>query len=173
MVSDATAGPNQTEVVLVGCGCPLRGMGWYHAVQLLGDECPSAKLCFVVEPWFMGPGASGPGGPEFAEFQKKTEEEYGVRFLTSVGALPEKAEGVKRMALISGRTADNPRLLGECIKVRKMNDSFLLFFEKLLPNSCLININFFSHVSVLNHRLDVIPSILRNLVHQQLLNLRL
>jgi predicted dehydrogenase len=116
MVSDATAGPNQTEVVLVGCGCPLRGMGWYHAVQLLGDECPSAKLCFIVEPWFMGPGASGPGGPEFAEFQKKTEEEHGVRFLTSVGALPEKAEGVKRMALISGRTADNPRLLGECIK---------------------------------------------------------
>ncbi len=23
----------QAEVVLVGCGCPLRGMGWYHAVS--------------------------------------------------------------------------------------------------------------------------------------------
>lgn len=26
----------------------------YHAVQLLAGECPSAVLCYVVEPWFMG-----------------------------------------------------------------------------------------------------------------------
>jgi hypothetical protein len=45
--------------VLSGCGMPLRGMGWYHAVQMLGGECPSAKLCHIVEPWFLGPGASG------------------------------------------------------------------------------------------------------------------
>ena len=32
------------------------GMGWYHAVQMLGNECPSAKLCHIVEPWFLGPG---------------------------------------------------------------------------------------------------------------------
>jgi len=25
----------QAEVVLVGCGAPNRGMGWYHAVQML------------------------------------------------------------------------------------------------------------------------------------------
>ena len=52
----AAAGDKQCEVVLVGCGCPKRGMGWYHAVQMLKGKCPSAKLCFVVEPWFMGPG---------------------------------------------------------------------------------------------------------------------
>ena len=52
----AAAGDNQCEVVLVGCGAPKRGMGWYHAVQMLKDKCPSAKLCFIVEPWFMGPG---------------------------------------------------------------------------------------------------------------------
>ena len=34
----------KAEVVLVGCGCPLRGMGWYHAVQLLGGDCASANL---------------------------------------------------------------------------------------------------------------------------------
>jgi hypothetical protein len=51
-----TTGKEQTEVVLVGCGCPLRGMGWYHAVQMLGGECPSAKLNHVVEPWFLGAG---------------------------------------------------------------------------------------------------------------------
>lgn len=26
---------DQAEVVLVGCGAPNRGMGWYHAVQML------------------------------------------------------------------------------------------------------------------------------------------
>ncbi len=26
------------SVVLVGCGAPLRSMGWYHATQLLNEE---------------------------------------------------------------------------------------------------------------------------------------
>lgn len=112
MVSDASV---QAEVILVGCGCPLRGMGWYHAVQMLGGEVPSAKLSYIVEPWFMGPGASGPGGPEFAEFQKQSEEEHGVKFHTSLGDLPPLADGAKRLALISGRTGDNPRLMSEAI----------------------------------------------------------
>lgn len=25
----------QAEVILVGCGAPNRGMGWYHAIQML------------------------------------------------------------------------------------------------------------------------------------------
>jgi hypothetical protein len=28
----------QAEVILVGCGAPNRGMGWYHAVQMLDDR---------------------------------------------------------------------------------------------------------------------------------------
>jgi hypothetical protein len=28
----------QAEVVLVGCGAPNRGMGWYHAVQMLENQ---------------------------------------------------------------------------------------------------------------------------------------
>ncbi|KAL3775031.1 hypothetical protein ACHAWO_007216 [Cyclotella atomus] len=115
MVEAATPSSNQAEVILVGCGMPLRGMGWYHAVQMLGGECPSAKLCHIVEPWFLGPGASGPGGAEFAEFKNATAEEHGVQFHTSVADVPPLAEGVKRVALISGRTADNPRLLNEAI----------------------------------------------------------
>jgi predicted dehydrogenase len=90
-------------------------MGWYHAVQLLGGECPSAVLCYVVEPWFMGAGATGPGGPEFAEFRKKTEEDFGVEFYKALEELPPVPEGKKRMALVSGRTADNPKLLGQAI----------------------------------------------------------
>ena len=58
MTAQATPSKDQAEVVLVGCGCPLRGMGWYHAVQMLNDEVPHAKLCHVVEPWFLGPGKS-------------------------------------------------------------------------------------------------------------------
>lgn len=56
MVEFAAPSENQAEVILVGCGCPLRGMGWYHAVQMLGNECSSAKLCHIVEPWFLGGG---------------------------------------------------------------------------------------------------------------------
>ena len=106
---------NQCQVVLVGCGAPNRGMGWYHAVQMLEGRVPSAALCFVVEPWFMGPGAEGPGGPEFSAWRKETEEKQGVEFFTSLADLPAVPEGAKRLALISGRTADNPKLLVQAI----------------------------------------------------------
>jgi len=116
MASQATTTADQAQVVLVGCGCPLRGMGWYHAVQMLGGECPSAKLCHIVEPWFLGAGATGPGGTEFTEFQEKAAENHGVGFHKSMADLPVLEDGVKRLALISGRTADNPRLLDESIE---------------------------------------------------------
>lgn len=115
MAPQATPSDKQAEVVLVGCGCPLRGMGWYHAVQMMGDEVPHAKLCHVVEPWFLGAGAEGPGGPEFAEFAKKSEADHGVAFHKSLSDLPPVTDGVKRLALISGRTSDNPRLMSEAI----------------------------------------------------------
>ena len=44
--------PNSTVLILII-------VGWYHAVQMLGGECPSAKLCHIVEPWFLGAGATG------------------------------------------------------------------------------------------------------------------
>jgi len=34
-VMNLAAAEGQAEVVLVGCGAPNRGMGWYHAVQML------------------------------------------------------------------------------------------------------------------------------------------
>jgi len=107
---------NQAEVVLIGCGAPLRGMGWYHAVQLLEGDCPSAKLCHVVEPWFLGPGATGPGGPEFTAFAEQAAKDHGVQFHMRIADVPSVADGVKRLALISGRTADNPKYLREAIE---------------------------------------------------------
>jgi len=107
------AKPGQAEVALVGCGAPNRGMGWYHAIQMLEDRCPSASLDYVIEPWFLGAGAEGPGGPEFKIWKEETEAKYGTKFGTSLEDLPAAEQ--PRMALISGRTADNPRLLTECI----------------------------------------------------------
>jgi predicted dehydrogenase len=71
-------------------------------------------LDFIVEPWFMGGGADSPPGKEFAEWQASVEKQYGTKFATSLDALPPPA--APRLALISGRTADNPRLLTEAIK---------------------------------------------------------
>ena len=58
---------------------------------------------------------SWPGGPEFAEWATETASTYGTTFVgTSITDLPDPKQ--PRLALISGRTADNPKLLSECIK---------------------------------------------------------
>lgn len=103
----------QAEVILVGCGAPNRGMGWYHAIQMLEEKCPSASLDYIVEPWFLGAGADSDAGKEFGEWASSAEGAYGTKFATSLDELPP-ADG-PRLALISGRTADNPRLLSESI----------------------------------------------------------
>lgn len=107
----ASVSRNQAEVVLVGCGAPNRGMGWYHAVQLIEKKCPSGVLTSVVEPWFLGDGSKGPGGDDFMAW--KAEVEADVAFVSSLSALP--AASGPRLALISGRTADNPHLVTEAI----------------------------------------------------------
>ena len=87
-------------------------------------RCPSASLDYVVEPWFMGPGGDGPGGDDFKQCQAQWESTYGVQFATSLDDLPPPK--APRLALISGRTADNPRLLSEAIK----NGSKCIYLEK-------------------------------------------
>ena len=56
---------------------------------------------------------SGPGGSEFKSWSEDAATKYGTVFGTSVSELPEPKQ--PRCALISGRTADNPRLFTECI----------------------------------------------------------
>ncbi|KAL1529231.1 hypothetical protein AB1Y20_000186 [Prymnesium parvum] len=104
---------SKCDVVVVGAGVPKRGMGWYHAKQILDGDTPSAALSAVVEPWFLGPGADSPPGATFATWAEETRKR-GVAFCKSIGEVPPP-EGA-RMALISGRTADNPRLLREVIE---------------------------------------------------------
>ncbi len=66
-----------------------------------------------MEPWFLGPGATGPGGDDFAQWQKEVTAKYGTQFFSSLKDLPKPEQ--PRLSLISGRTADNPRLLEESI----------------------------------------------------------
>jgi len=62
----------------------------------------------------MGAGSDSPAGQDFKEFQSETESKYGTKFALSMADLPPA--DAPRLALISGRTADNPRLLTECIE---------------------------------------------------------
>lgn len=87
-------------------------------------RCPHASLDYVVEPWFMGGGADSEAGKEFAEWQASAEKSNGVKFFSSMAALPSPS--APRLALISGRTADNPRLLTESIK----GGSSMVYLEK-------------------------------------------
>jgi len=107
-------GAEQCDVVLVGCGVPKRGMGWYHAKQMLEGQVPSAKLTSVVEPYFLGAGADSPPGKAFNAWADEMAKKHGTKFCKSVGELSIE-KGAKTIVLISGRTADNPRLLKEVI----------------------------------------------------------
>jgi len=80
-------------------------MGWYHAKNILDGEIPSARLTDIVEPWFLGDGAEGASGEAFAAF---ANEHPSVNFHKSLDDM-EAATGAK-VALISGRTSDNPKL---------------------------------------------------------------
>jgi len=110
---------SQVSVVLVGCGVPNRGMGWYHAIQLIDKQCPSAVLNYVVEPWLLGPGKDSADGKEFEKCQLEWEYKHGITFLKSLQELPRDTIGKHvvppRLTLLSGRTADNPRLFKEAI----------------------------------------------------------
>ena len=75
---------------------------------------PSSNLTAIVEPWFLGAGASGPGGSEFKAWQSSVASSHpDVSFLSSISDVP--ASTGPRVALISGRTSDNPALLTEAI----------------------------------------------------------
>mmetsp|Transcript_40665 Transcript_40665/g.91419 ORF Transcript_40665/g.91419 Transcript_40665/m.91419 type:complete len:400 (+) Transcript_40665:207-1406(+) len=113
------------DYIVVGCGLPGRGMGWYHAHQLVEGKCGSGRLTDVVEPWFLGGGKDTPAGAAFALLVKEWEPK-GVKFHASLETVEAPAAGGQKVALISGRTADNPRLLEEVVNA----GSTAVFLEK-------------------------------------------
>jgi hypothetical protein len=91
----------------------------YHPLSL------NLLLCWfsfpMRSPLSLNSGASGPGGPEFIEYKDRVAAKHGVQFLMSLSELPPNTEKAPRLALISGRTADNPRLLTQAIAVRRID----------------------------------------------------
>ena len=57
-------------------------------------RCSKLQLTLL----FFYTGAQGPGGQEFVDFQKNTEDEYGVEFYKALADLPPVPEGSKRLA---------------------------------------------------------------------------
>ena len=114
-MASLAASSKKADVVLVGCGLPGRGMGWYHALQMVEGQIPSANITDIVEPWFLGGGKDSAGGQAFAGLVEEWKPK-GIVFHASVSTVPAPAEGCHKIALISGRTADNPRLLKEVIE---------------------------------------------------------
>jgi len=72
----------------------------------------------------LGGGKDSEAGKEFADQQAEWEAKYGVKFALGLSDLPPPA--APRLALISGRTADNPRLLTESIA----NGAKCVYLEK-------------------------------------------
>lgn len=108
---------SEVSVVLVGCGCPLKSMGWYHAIQILDGRIPNAVLRHVVESWYFCEAAKGtPGYSEFHDWRKE-QEQNGISFHATVDAVPRPAEGEIRLCIISARTSDNPALLDGCLGI--------------------------------------------------------
>jgi hypothetical protein len=100
------------DFAIIGCGAPNRGMGWFHARQLLSGETPSARLTDIVEPWFLGAGAGSPGSEDFEAFRTDAEAQ-GVRFHSRVEEMPQ---GAAHVALIAARSADCPSLFAASIE---------------------------------------------------------
>lgn len=102
------------DVVLIGCGAPKRGMGWYHAKNILDGLCPSAKLTDIVEPWLLGPGQNTHNGRIFAEYALQTASSHGVRFHASVSNVPICKRS--RLAILCGRCTDNYNFFEEVLE---------------------------------------------------------
>ena len=108
LLQQCAACGDDVEFVVICTGAPHRGMGWYHATQLLAGEVSGARLTAVVEPWFLGDGAAGEHGPAFAAFRAEAEQAHGVSFFRTVEELQPRAG--PRVKLIAARADDFPPL---------------------------------------------------------------
>jgi hypothetical protein len=97
---------------------PLLSLPRYHAEQVFANRCPSAVLQHIVEPFYMkAEHAAVPGYDTFHTWRKEQETKAGVQFYETVSQVPAAPEGDLRMGIITGRTADNPALLEQCLEI--------------------------------------------------------
>jgi len=109
------------DVVIVGCGLPKRGMGWYHLTQLFEMDC--ASVAGVVEPFFASKKLCKSPPPSWDELATSLKDQ-GIPCTDSVSALP--AFKKTTMCLIAGRTADNPALFKACVE----HGAKIIYLEK-------------------------------------------
>jgi predicted dehydrogenase len=81
-----------------------------HVGRLMQN--PDTRVAAVVEPYFLGPGASSPGA---AAFNKLRDELTGVQFYAEVAELPQRSAPA-RLVLLAGRTCDAPGLFAAAIE---------------------------------------------------------
>ena len=111
------------DVVVVGCGLPKRGMGWYHLVQLM--NMPNVNVRAVVEPFYFN------NRPKIFDDLVQSLADKGV---ICVPSLAELHTGTSRshkfnrrtLCFISGRTSNNPNYFRECIEM----DACAIYLEK-------------------------------------------
>ena len=122
------------SVVLIGCGCPKRSMGWYHATQILDQRVVGARLQHVVEPWYMSAAAASNDDTKVFQEWRRDMESRGVTFHESVTTLPPCNHNAIRLVLFSARTADNPALVHAYLQQQQTPENQqqkqIIFLEK-------------------------------------------
>merc|ERR1719401_948049 len=98
------------DVTMVCCGAPKRSMGWYHCKQLIEPGMSKVRLAHIVEPFFMGQGKSLPAAADFCTWAASTAK---ADVHAEIPAMPKP--GHTSLAIICGRTADNPKLFKQAV----------------------------------------------------------
>lgn len=114
-------GDKALDVVIVGCGMPKRGMGWYHLTQLM--EMPNANVVAVVEPFFLNSHLCPMPPKPFTDLVEQLKA-AGVTCSDCISKLPTFTKDT--MCLIAGRTTDNPKLFQSCIE----HGATVIYLEK-------------------------------------------
>ena len=115
MGSLLSSSEEKASYAVIGCGLAGRGMGWFHGLQLVNGDVEGAELTDVVEPFFLGAGKTTKGGEAFKKDVQEPWEAKGVKFHDKIENLWSDAKGAK-IALIAGRTVDNPKLFRDALK---------------------------------------------------------
>jgi len=158
------------EVAILACGAPRRGMGWYHAKQLLEGRVTGAKLTDIVEPFFLTTGKETQAGQDFARWAAAAEAS-GVRLHQFVAEVP--VPQVPKLAVVCGRTVDNPQLVREAIDhgfshiflekpgaptVKELEDLDAYAESKGVPVYMGFNRNFSKYILAAKEHLGTVPA---------------
>ena len=98
------------DVVIVGCGLPKKGIGWFHLMQLL--QMPNVNVRAVVEPYYLDKKKCPYPPPEFVDLMG-TLVEMDIQCYYHVGELEIFQQPT--LCIIAGDTTENPQLFQQCV----------------------------------------------------------